>query len=414
MAVARARSGQSEGARAERAGNLRVRSGQAPARPTGAGRAGGKAAGEGTEGNIGPRPVMPVGVTASAREERGAGKGSESGTLRVRSGQVPGRPTGQKRGGPRTAAGKARSARNAWKHGLRARKILVGEEAAQDYAGFRERMFRQWAPRDETECFLVHRMAGVAWRLLRCPEIEAELLETLRDGEAPGGGLARAFLVDDAADGGAPVRFARYETALERSYFRCLRMLRLMRMATGAAQDPPGEPGKAGTPRLGSGQAPGRPTGAGRVGREEAGAAELAGLWREGAERAQGIALDWLDDDDEPVEVEEVILDEERAGAETDGRGGPEWIAAGAAPVRAPRGTGAEDVATSGQERPEADKFPNELPAGPHPVRDWPGEPGYRPLAQREPEPSEVLEARKPGSRVIDGAVSRVAGQWLD
>jgi hypothetical protein len=118
---------------------------------------------------------------------------------------------------------------------MTARRVLLGDEDAGAYRAFRDSLFRQWAPLGEVECFLVHRLAGIAWRLLRCPGIEAELLETLREPNAAAGGLARAFLRNVHADSGVMVRLARYETTLERAFYRALRTLWLLQMPRRAA-----------------------------------------------------------------------------------------------------------------------------------------------------------------------------------
>jgi hypothetical protein len=254
---------------------------------------------------------------------------------------------------------------------------------------------------------LVHRMAGAAWRLLRVPEMEAELLETLRDPEAPGGGLARAFL-GPGAESAALARLTRYETALERSYLRSLRTLNLLRLARGVT---------------------GGPDVAGRDAAPEA----TATVWGETARPAKALPEpepDWDGPggwgsgggggrwdrasryDDEPPEVVEVILD---GGPD----GGPvtraEWdrleAARHAADPGAAKGGEADNT---GQTRSEADEFPNKLapePArgvpGRHraahtpPVRDWPGEPDYVPLPPEK--------RREPVSRVIAGPLSRFA-----
>jgi hypothetical protein len=54
------------------------------------------------------------------------------------------------RRGPRTAAGKARSARNALKHGLRAQKyVVLPEEGADEFAGLEAALTSSlaWRPR---------------------------------------------------------------------------------------------------------------------------------------------------------------------------------------------------------------------------------------------------------------------------
>jgi hypothetical protein len=246
-------------------------------------------------------------------------------------GAAPGRADGTRGGGPQSEAGKARSARNAWKHGLRAKRILVGDEEAEAYSALRERLFAQWAPRNDTEAFLVHRMAGAMWRLLRCPEADAELITTLSRTDPRDACLSKAMLPSVPGAGITPLQLTRYEAALERTYYRSLNLLRLLRSVGGsgieaADAEPVAEPDR------------------------------VAADWAEDPEPAEPVACLDTDvfDDDAPLEVEEVILD---------GPGGP-----------------FDPARFAG--RPNADKFPNELPPG---ARDGANR---RPVAGQLPRPS--------------------------
>src|SRR5262245_43755699 len=58
--------------------------------------------------------------------------------------------------GPNTNSGKARSRMNAWKHGLRAEKVVIAGEDAE-------------------ESLLVERLAHYAWRMRRAVVFEAAL-----------------------------------------------------------------------------------------------------------------------------------------------------------------------------------------------------------------------------------------------
>lgn len=80
--------------------------------------------------------------------------------------------------GPRTRYGKARSAANSVKHGLTSMKpvLISGEDPAafEIYlAGFED----DFCPVGVVEMSLVHRLALVGWRMMRAERMEGELLE---------------------------------------------------------------------------------------------------------------------------------------------------------------------------------------------------------------------------------------------
>ena len=334
------------------------------------------------------------------------------------------------------AGQRGQAAGNAWRHGLRARAVLLRDEEAAGYRALREAWWRQWSPRGEAEGLLVQRLVDCAWRLMRCAEIDAELLETLRDPEAEQGGLARAFLRGAGEAGGSDplARLMRYETALERTLDRSARLLNLLQRpwreagqaAPAAADEGPGRAGAA---------APSAPGAPGRRGDGAQGPEPARAPWHGEPCPARALALP-EPDDDEPVEVIEEILDAEDGdefpgdwddedaddedmeggdmeGGDMEGRnmkggdagdgddvhdagddGGPR---AGDAPRRnAPRGSAAGlGTDKTGRFRPAADEFPNEA-AG----RAAPG----------DPPPRERLAPREPVSRVIAGPRSRFAG----
>jgi len=315
------------------------------------------------------------------------------------------RAEGLGNGGPDAARGRGTITRTMG-HRLTARTVLPGEE--EDYRALREALSAEWAPRGETETILVRRMTDCAWRLLRCGAIEAELLETLRAGEAygagPESGLALGFIAEDA-EGGALERLARYETALDRAYHRALRTLHLLqtprRTAGGRAYGGGNDGGRAEPP-------PPRP------------------FWNEPPRAAQALELPARgdQDDDAPVEVEEVLLDGDDGGPRAeDGGAGPGQDACSGAAQAEPCVEGDEDEGCEHQERgrtradargagrPKADRLRNgpdgraERTGADLAVRDWPGEPDHVPLAP----------GREPVSRVIGGPLSRFAGPgWLE
>jgi hypothetical protein len=78
--------------------------------------------------------------------------------------------------GPRTAAGKQRSSRNALRHGLTADSPVLPSEDRAAYETHRRRFFDEYRPATPTESQLVTELADTSWRLNRIPLLEAEVL----------------------------------------------------------------------------------------------------------------------------------------------------------------------------------------------------------------------------------------------
>jgi hypothetical protein len=78
--------------------------------------------------------------------------------------------------GPRTVAGRARSAQNARTHGLTAQSVVVDGEEAREFARFRQAQYAHWQPVGGFEVALVEEIATYTWRLRRLPRIEADIL----------------------------------------------------------------------------------------------------------------------------------------------------------------------------------------------------------------------------------------------
>lgn len=132
-------------------------------------------------------------------------------------------------GGPRTPEGKAISSRNALKHGLTARSVVIFGEDAAEYESFRSGFVARFAPVDDLEEFLVDRIAVCAWRLRRAVRVECEIFEDYeslknRAHVTQPKSAAHAVMVD-AGGLGAFAQLARHEAAIERSMLRALHEL---------------------------------------------------------------------------------------------------------------------------------------------------------------------------------------------
>jgi hypothetical protein len=119
------------------------------------------------------------------------------------------RVNGARSRGPVSAAGKARSARNALRHGCRARPgLLLADEDGAALAGLQERLVAELAPVDEVDGWLVARIAAAMWKAARAERMEVELVAAA----AAAPGLAHPLARVDVARFLAALRYQRQAT----------------------------------------------------------------------------------------------------------------------------------------------------------------------------------------------------------
>jgi hypothetical protein len=136
--------------------------------------------------------------------------------------------------GPRTPDGKARSSRNALKHGLLSGQILLSHENADELDALRENLCADLRPVGALEELLVERIVSSAWSLRRAVRAERALImwnEQVRMQSEPeyyGNGRTRKsgqpdygrefeMLTDHRLES-----IQRYETTKERQMYRAL------------------------------------------------------------------------------------------------------------------------------------------------------------------------------------------------
>ena len=135
--------------------------------------------------------------------------------------------------GPRTPAGKARSAQNATTHGLLSRATLLPDDDADTFDAFAEALIAELAPVGAVQRMLADRVVGQAWRLRRAAMLDAALLAYERDGadlfaSVKGDERALGFAFRRCVASGSPVILSRYESAIERGMFAALAALRTL------------------------------------------------------------------------------------------------------------------------------------------------------------------------------------------
>lgn len=118
--------------------------------------------------------------------------------------------------GPRTEEGKARSARNALKHGLTSKDLIVRDDEKEIFEQFQQDLRDQLTPQGPVEMFTFNQLVRAGWNMQRAQRLETDLfvngLDPLLDEPA-------AKTLD---------RIHRHAAQAERSYYRHLKELRTL------------------------------------------------------------------------------------------------------------------------------------------------------------------------------------------
>jgi hypothetical protein len=145
------------------------------------------------------------------------------------------RKNGARSRGPKTPEGKARSAQNALKHGLRAQKyVVLPEEDAAEFADLETALIAELAPVGALQTMLARRVAVAAWRLARADRIEVDLFEKRRHAD---GGLGLCLI----RDGNSTRSFEtllRYRGAAMAEFWRALKTLKALQAKQAAETGP--------------------------------------------------------------------------------------------------------------------------------------------------------------------------------
>ena len=135
--------------------------------------------------------------------------------------------------GPKSPQGKARSSRNATRHGLLARVVVLEEEPDDAFRKLCQAYDLRFEPRDEVEAGMVHEMVATYWRMRRAWAIENRYVDTamaVQDGPSATDRLMTAF--SSLADSNRLNLLHRYETRLHMMFQRAFRNLLALRKTT--------------------------------------------------------------------------------------------------------------------------------------------------------------------------------------
>ena len=145
------------------------------------------------------------------------------------------RINGAKSNGPLTPEGKATSAHNSLRHGLRAKAIVLPGESEEDYKALHAAHVERFQPADQVEMELVEAMAVARWRLRRIANIETHVLTNQMTWNSKHNSSYRELQDDDQRlayvyeqCSGHINLLSRYESSLNRTFDRALKQLQLL------------------------------------------------------------------------------------------------------------------------------------------------------------------------------------------
>ena len=147
--------------------------------------------------------------------------------------------------GPTSPEGKARSARNAEKHGIYSSAVLLHHESKEAFDLLQAGYYQRFHPASQPETDLVDQMVAATWRLRRITAVESAAIDHAM--EAQRSSLDGTYKVLDPEtrthlafeklhlDSGAMAAYQRFQAAQIRQYDRAFRNLRTLQ-ARGEAE----------------------------------------------------------------------------------------------------------------------------------------------------------------------------------
>jgi hypothetical protein len=140
------------------------------------------------------------------------------------------RANGARSLGPVTPEGRARSARNAIRHGLLARTVVLEEESTDAFEAALADLIDRLRPADAVELALIEEMAAAQWRQRRSWGIEVRMMNDAAVASPDAGPVARMTYAFRSLSGGPEFALMhRYETRQTRMFQRALNNLLILR-----------------------------------------------------------------------------------------------------------------------------------------------------------------------------------------
>jgi hypothetical protein len=151
------------------------------------------------------------------------------------------RANGRRSQGPITPEGKARSAQNAYRHGLLAKTVTLSNEAEEDFLEYLDQHVDRFQPADDVEMNLIEEAVGAAWRERRSAGLQTFMLD-LEMAAIPISADFRVDMVEAfnrlATKPGLAL-LQRYETRFHLIYHRAIATLMKLQKSRRPDPDPP-------------------------------------------------------------------------------------------------------------------------------------------------------------------------------
>jgi len=149
------------------------------------------------------------------------------------------RLNGARSRGPVTPEGKAISARNALRHGLLAKTVVLCNEDAKAFEALFNLLIQRFSPVDDVELSAIEEMAAAHWRIRRAMSVEHAILDAaIRENldKEPDEQTLAAFA--DPANQTTLLLLQRYEARFQSMYHRALRSLVVLRKLPARMPEP--------------------------------------------------------------------------------------------------------------------------------------------------------------------------------
>ena len=150
--------------------------------------------------------------------------------MRLTKSTIASRKNGARSRGPKTAEGKQISSRNAIRHGLLSKNVVLKNESETVFTALLGQHLAKLAPSDGVEHCAVEEMVASAWRLRRLWAIEKQLFDEAIEKRPEAGEIERIAAAFSGLTAGPPLHLLdRYETRLHRMYQRSLQNFLILR-----------------------------------------------------------------------------------------------------------------------------------------------------------------------------------------
>jgi hypothetical protein len=130
--------------------------------------------------------------------------------------------------GPTSTEGKLRASKNAMKHGILSKNLVVSGEKTSEYQAFRQNLIETLQPEGSMEALLVEKIACLAWRQRRAVQAESSLFHKGLSNEWSRKSLESFF---QGREGDCLQNLSRYEANIEKNFYRALHQLQDLQKA---------------------------------------------------------------------------------------------------------------------------------------------------------------------------------------